>query len=881
MTNKHVKTYNNLKVMTLNCGGLTQLTEMQIRTLMEQEEIHITLIQETKRTTQHQHAQFLSYNQSGHNVIALTHPTPHYGLQTWINKNYSATFLPKFSNHNSNLEYITTRMHYLLLVNIYRKHTNIVPALQELDQLITKLQHKYPNDTILLAGDFNAQYLPNKPHAIAKHRHFTTWIHQHHLEVASKGLNTRLDPRTHTQTAIDHLLLLPTTHQINEIYLPPFSHILSDHRPLIFQIQKKHPQTIAWRTKFNWKRSFPSILNDILKDSEPTIKQIQTIFQKHSQLNRRHTQCIPVPRHWYKPNTNVKKLIRKAKQQRRHKDPQFRLTQQQLRRAIKLDKRTQFKTFLHNTNKETNQRQFYTNLRYLKTPKPWSTDPAFGQENDLLNQLNYDQEHTRDQTNQITSALQSYVSTTPDSFTPFTIAELSSVLHNLPLRKSPGWDQIPYEFWNQLPPIIHHYILKDINHILTTGHITHNLSHTIIKPIPKSPTTEDIRPISLLPTITKIIEKLLKTRFKEWLQTEGKLTDAQFAYRSKHSAATQIHRLLHNLYTYKQQHKKIAVISLDLKKAFDHVNTSILLTKLIQDKAPTYLVRWMAGTLLNRPIQIVSNHTLSNIQCTSTGVLQGGTLAPMQFTYYINSTIHTSIPDTHSVYAYADDIALMLIADTQHQLEKITKAALHSLIRRLNQIDCEISYQKTKLLTFNCRIPHITYKQERILHVKQHKILGITIDKTLTFNTHTQNMLKRMHTSLQWLKSIAKRFNIQKRRTLALQYVLSVLDYSLLAIYPFLSPSNKKHLNRTISQTARFILQVPSSTPTIYCILEANLTNLEDRAIYLAIQHGNKHRHHPNPICRTLTTTYQCQSIFQTIPPAQRTHLQNSPPQKL
>jgi hypothetical protein len=335
------------------------------------------------------------------------------------------------------------------------------------------------------------------------------------------------------------------------------------------------------------------------------------------------------------------------------------------------------------------------------------------------------------------------------------------------------------------------------------------------------------------------------------------------------------------LYTNKQQHKKIAIISLDLKKAFDHVNTTMLLTKLIQDRAPPYLVNWMAGTLLNRPIQIASNHTLSNIQYTSTGVLQGGTLAPLQFTYYINTTLHNPLPDTHSVYAYADDIALMLVADTQHQLENIAKTALHSLIRRLKQIDCEISYQKTKLLTINCRIPHITYKHEKILHVKQHKILGITIDKTLTFNTHTQNMLKRMNASLQWLRSIAKRFNIRKRRTLALQYVLSVLDYSLLAIYPFLSPSNKKHLNRIISQTARFILQVPSSTPTTYCILEANLVNLEDRALLLALRHGHKHQNHLNPICKTLTTTYQTHSILQQLPPAQRQQLQHSPPKIL
>jgi hypothetical protein len=188
------------------------------------------------------------------------------------------------------------------------------------------------------------------------------------------------------------------------------------------------------------------------------------------------------------------------------------------------------------------------------------------------------------------------------------------------------------------------------------------------------------------------------------------------------------------------------------------------------------------------------------------------------------------------------------IADTQTQLEKQSKTALTTLLKRLEDIDCEISYQKTKLMTFNCKIPHIPYKQHKILHTKQHKLLGITIDKTLTFNTHTHNMVKRMTTALHWLKSMAKHFHIQKRRTLTLQYVLSFLEYSLLTIYPFLSSSNRKKINTVISQAARFILQVPSSTRTSFSILEANLTNLDDRALYLTLQHYKKHVSHPTPI---------------------------------
>jgi hypothetical protein len=133
----------------------------------------------------------------------------------------------------------------------------------------------------------------------------------------------------------------------------------------------------------------------------------------------------------------------------------------------------------------------------------------------------------------------------------------------------------------------------------------------VIKTIPKSSTTEDI------------IEKLFKSRFQDWLQQEHKLTDKQFAYRFKHSDSPQVHRLIPHIATNKQNHKKIALISLDLNKAFDQVNTHTLLAKLIHDKAPTYFIRWIAGTILNRPIQVMLNHTLSSIIQTFTWIRQG------------------------------------------------------------------------------------------------------------------------------------------------------------------------------------------------------------------------------------------------------------------
>jgi exonuclease III len=121
MTRKSTK-QTKINIMTLNCGGLTQITDTQIRDIIQQENIHITILQETKRLVRSE-SQFQTYTQAGHNIISLTHPNGQHGLQIWINNKLSSSFLEQHSKYNSNLEYITIRLHYLTIVNIYRKHS--------------------------------------------------------------------------------------------------------------------------------------------------------------------------------------------------------------------------------------------------------------------------------------------------------------------------------------------------------------------------------------------------------------------------------------------------------------------------------------------------------------------------------------------------------------------------------------------------------------------------------------------------------------------------------------------------------------------------------------------------------------------------------------
>jgi hypothetical protein len=216
-------------------------------------------------------------------------------------------------------------------------------------------------------------------------------------------------------------------------------------------------------------KHYNQIIRTIQTTHNPTISDIQQAFQTHcTTIHQKHYK-IKTPTHWYKPSSKVKKLLKTSKHQKRTRDPHYHITAAQLRKAIRQDKKQQFKHFLHQTNKEMNPRNFYTRIRHLKFSKPWTTDPAQDNENTLLSKLNHDSETTHQQTPITLAHLHDYNAHILQPFDPFTLSDLTNILTKLPTRKAPGWDGIPYEFWTKLPKPIHQHILNDINHILSTG----------------------------------------------------------------------------------------------------------------------------------------------------------------------------------------------------------------------------------------------------------------------------------------------------------------------------------------------------------------------------------------------------------------------------
>ena len=163
--------------------------------------------------------------------------------------------------------------------------------------------------------------------------------------------------------------------------------------------------------------------------------------------------------------------------------------------------------------------------------------------------------------------------------------------------------------------------------------------------------SSNYRPISILSVISKLIEKLTYDRLIKFINKKSILNNNQFGFRSAHStvhAITTIHeRILENV----DNDKHTISIYLDLSKAFDCVNHSILLSKLEHYGIRGIALKFLKSYLTNRQQLTVVNGEASDLLTVLCGVPQGSTLGPLLFLLYISDLVHLT-----STYPYSSTI---------------------------------------------------------------------------------------------------------------------------------------------------------------------------------------------------------------------------------
>jgi hypothetical protein len=366
--------------------------------------------------------------------------------------------------------------------------------------------------------------------------------------------------------------------------------------------------------------------------------------------------------------------------------------------------------------------------------------------------------------------------------------EVAKELKKLNPNKAPGPDGIPTRVLKECHVELTPSITTLFNNSLSQGIIPDSWKHANIVPLHKKGNkhhANNYRPISLLPVISKILERCVFNKIIEILIP--KITTLQHGFLRNRSTVTQLLQVFTNINNILDKGDQTDVIYFDLSKAFDSVPHKLLLEKLKTFGICGTLHAWISNYLTNRLQRVTLNGASSNWLHVTSGVPQGSILGPLLFILYIND-LPNCLSENTLCAIFADDTKIYRHI-TSHQ-------DLDILQRDINTVN---KWSKAWGLTFNkkkCTVISIKRNNKPLEYIycmdntqlprtTDAPDLGITITSNLSWNTHINNITSRAQ-NRKWflIRTIGYDAPIRAKLLTYLSLVRSIVEYNTIIWSP-------------------------------------------------------------------------------------------------
>ena len=388
-------------------------------------------------------------------------------------------------------------------------------------------------------------------------------------------------------------------------------------------------------------------------------------------------------------------------------------------------------------------------------------------------------------------------------------------LTNTDISKATGTDMIGPRLLKLAAPFIADEICFICNHSITSSVFPSKWKEAKVAPLHKGGPHEELnnyRPISVLPILSKVLEKHVHDSLSNFLHQHELLYRTQSGFRAGHSCETALVNMVDSWLSAIDNSKLIGIVLGDFKKAFDLVDHQILKNKLkvygINDEA----LQWFGNYLSNRRQQVMINNCKSNFQSISCGVPQGSILGPLLFLLFINGlplytrNVHTDL--------YADDTTLYDMQDSMEQIEHNLQSALNNLHVWCKENGMILNSSKTKVMLVTTSqkrqrlardILDLRFNNDILNSISNDKILGVFVDNNLAWTDHTKHLTKKIASSIWLLSKIKKYLSKDHRVQFYKSYIQPHIDFCSI-VWGSSSESNKLKIFKLQNRACKVIL---------------------------------------------------------------------------
>ena len=375
---------------------------------------------------------------------------------------------------------------------------------------------------------------------------------------------------------------------------------------------------------------------------------------------------------------------------------------------------------------------------------------------------------------------------------PFVIPPISKdfvlkQLTSLQLKKSTGLDNISSKILRIAAPIIAGHLTRIINTSITECNFPSVWKTAKIIPIYKKgdPTKlTNYRPISILSTLSKILERHVANSLYTYINKTNLLHTNQSGFRAGHSCETALLKITQDWYTSLNNKEVTGVVFLDFSKAFDLVNHNLLLEKLSMYNFSSEAIAWFCNYLNDRKSSVFFNSCLSMKREFSSGVPQGSILGPILFLIFINDLL--LVPTTSTINLYTDDSVIYSPNNSVESVNERLNQDLSNIASWCARNQMVINHDKSKsmLISTAQNLRHQSQKSlsvyirsKKLENVDKQKILGVTVDNKIYWSPHISCIVKKISTYIKVLYRIKNLLPIFSRKTYYNSFISSHMNY--------------------------------------------------------------------------------------------------------
>ena len=354
----------------------------------------------------------------------------------------------------------------------------------------------------------------------------------------------------------------------------------------------------------------------------------------------------------------------------------------------------------------------------------------------------------------------------PRSSSNFTLctvneATVQHFIDKLKNKSSSGTDGLSNKVLKSVSGVLLKPLHKLINFSLSTGVVPSQLKLAKVIPLYKGADAgsryqfTNYRPIAILNTLSKVLEKVVEYQLRQYFRQNDLFYAAQYGFRPARSTSHALLDLTSYVHDGVDNGSKVLGIFIDLAKAFDTLNSDVLLEKLERYGVCGTSLKWFKSYLTGRKQRVVLPCGTTSNDCeVETGVPQGSVLGPLLFIIYIND-LPKSVP-LLKVLLFADDTSALYRSKNEQELFSTMNAQLSKLEHYFVLNKLSLNVRKTRAMGFLPKGAHFHYHDLYLAgqpiqwccspgsSEKYFKFLGVLIDDKLTFQHHINRLYGKL-----------------------------------------------------------------------------------------------------------------------------------------